>query len=269
MLVLDDLEYDHDGTVAIVAFNRPKILNAMREQSIRELREVVEHLHQSPETRAVIVTGRGRGFCSGEDLSALDWALSQNLDATAAQQKIIGLQDLTRRITDLQVPTIAAVNGPAVGLGAELAMNCDVRLAASSASFAFPEIKHGLSVTNGGMFFLPRLVGHGHMMELLLTGSTIDAQRAEAIGLVNLVVPDEELLAHALRLARSMAAHSPSAIRQVKRGTLRAWTATFEETLCYETEDAVHTLSTELARQGVSAFHISRTSTPSGVTNAR
>lgn len=258
MRSLNDIEYGCSGAVAILTLNRPEVLNAMRDESISELCDVVEHLHRSPDIRAVILTGKGRGFCSGEDLSELDAALSQSGDDGGLEQKFIRLQGLTRRIVDLQIPTIAAVNGPAVGLGAELAMNCDVRLAGESASFAFPEVKHGLSVTNAGMYFLPRLIGHGHMLELLLTGSRIDAHHAEAIGLVNKVVPDSELLEDALSLAQTMASHSRSALSQVKQAAARAWTSTIDETLRFEAETALQVLRTEVARQGVSIFNNSR-----------
>jgi enoyl-CoA hydratase/carnithine racemase len=258
MMKLQDVLYERVGTVAIATLNRPRVLNALREGSISELLAVVEHVHAAPGIRALVLTGAGRGFCSGEDLTELGDTLETQGGVDGLSERVARLQRLTRRLVDLPIPVIAAVNGPAVGLGAELALNCDLRIAADSATIGFPEVRRGLLVTNGGLYLLPRLVGQGRTMELLMGGERISAERAEQIGLVNEVVADEELLDHALRLAEGLAANAPISIEQVKSIVRVTWDATLDEVMDLEAEGALRCVTTGDAREGVAAYHDGR-----------
>ena len=254
----EDLRYERVGGVGVLTLNRPRTLNALRPHSIDELLEIVEEAHGSPDLRALVLTGAGRGFCSGEDLTELDRELVAGFGANELAPRVARVQLLTRRLMALPIPVIAAVNGPAVGLGAELAMNCDVRIAARSATIAFPEVRRGLLVTNAGMYLLPRLVGHGRALELLLGGATIGAERAEEIGLVNAVAEDGDVLEQALAFAQSVAALAPLSIQLTKRIVVDAWTTTLDEVLDLEADGVLRCFGDAAAIEGVAAYRDGR-----------
>jgi enoyl-CoA hydratase/carnithine racemase len=254
----EDLRYERIGGVGLVTLNRPRTLNALRARSIDELLAVVDDAHGSTDLRALVLTGEGRGFCSGEDLNELDRDLADGLSADAFAPRVELVQLLARRLMELPIPVIAAVNGPAVGLGAELAMNCDVRIAARSATIGFPEVARGLLVTNAGMYLLPRLVGHGRALELLLGGEIIDAEHAERIGLVNAVADDGDVLERALQFAQSAAALAPLSIKLTKRITAGSWSATLDEVLDQEAEGVLRCIADAAAVEGVTAYRDGR-----------
>lgn len=207
----DNLLLEREGPIAVVTINRPNVLNALNAATFAELRQVTSDLQNDPEMHAVVLTGAGeRSFVAGADISEL-----AALTPSAARELAVSGQAVFTAIERLGKPVIAAVNGFALGGGCELAMACTIRLASENAKFGQPEINLGLLPGYAGTQRLPRLVGRGRALELLLTGAPISAAEAWRIGLVNRVVPANELLTEARRLATELAAKAPLAIRYI------------------------------------------------------
>lgn len=207
----ETLLLDRDTPVAIVSLNRPKALNALNRRLLEELDEVIASVGADASIRAVVVTGAGdRAFAAGADITEL-----AALGPDAARAFATAGQSVFERLETLGKPTIAAVNGFALGGGCELAMACTLRVAADSAQFGQPEIDLGLLPGFGGTQRLTRLVGRGRALDLLLRGHRIGAVEAERIGLVNLVVPGASLLERARQIAGELAAKAPVALRYI------------------------------------------------------
>jgi enoyl-CoA hydratase/carnithine racemase len=198
--------YQEDGGVATITFDRPERLNALTFEVYADLRDLLAELPHRGEVRALVLTGRGRGFCSGGDVRDIIGALRamgtrELLDFTRMTGAVV------QGLRDLPVPVVAAVNGVAAGAGAVLALAADLRLLARSASFAFLFTHVGLAGADmGAAYLLPRLVGLGRASELLLLGERVDADQAERLGLASRVVDDAELPAAAAELAGRLAA---------------------------------------------------------------
>jgi enoyl-CoA hydratase/carnithine racemase len=213
-------------------------------------------LSDDDDVRAVILTGEGDAFCRGWDLSGLDSEKDSPL-AWAQQQGLLG--DPFGCLAHLPQPVIAAVNGDALSAGLELALACDVRLAAEEALFACPETGHGLIPWAGGTQRLPRTVGRGQALEMILTGEAVDAQAALRIGLVSRVVNRERLPAEAEALAGRIAARGPIAVRYAKEAISRGLDMTLEQALRYETDLTIILQTTQDRAEGVDAFLQKRT----------
>jgi enoyl-CoA hydratase/carnithine racemase len=205
----ENLLYEKRGPVAYVTLNRPKVLNALNIPTWKELRAVFEDVRDDPAVRGAILTGTGdKAFIAGADISEL----AQVTAASAEQSSRLG-QSVLDLIENLGKPVIAAVNGFALGGGCETAMACSIRVAAETAKFGQPEVKLGLPPGGGGTQRLPRLVGRGRALQLILTGGIIDAQEAWRIGLVNEVVPAAELIARAEAILGQIFGNAPLAVR--------------------------------------------------------
>jgi enoyl-CoA hydratase len=207
----ENLLIERDDAVAVVTFNRPKVLNALNSQTLNELSAAMAGIRDDAGVRAIVLTGAGeKAFVAGADINEL-----------AVQTPIEGKEHARRgqqifdAIEQLGKPVIAAVNGFALGGGCELAMACTMRVAADTARFGQPEINLGLIPGYAGSQRLPRLVGRGVALEMLLTGDMISAQRAYEIGLVNRVVPAAELLTEAKKIAQLLASKAPIAVRYI------------------------------------------------------
>src|SRR5271163_4308846 len=182
---LENVVYDKKGPIAYVTLNRPKVMNALNRATINELQEAFEDARDDSAVRGVILTGAGeKAFAAGADIAEI--ANNTVIEAEAATRRGQALTDL---IENLGKPVIAAVNGYAVGGGCELAMACTIRIAAETAKFAQPEVKLGIMPGYGGSQRLPRLIGKGRALQVILTGDIVSAQEAYRIGLVNEVVP--------------------------------------------------------------------------------
>lgn len=253
-----DVRLEIEGGVAVATLDRPDVLNAVRHRTLDELFAILDQVAADREIRALIVTGSGRAFSAGQDLDELGDALLGAVDHEAGRASLDRLQELTRRVVALDAPTLAAVNGVAVGLGAELALACDVRIAAASASIGFVEVQRALFETNGVMYLLPRVVGLGRAAELLLTGDRIDAHEASRIGLVNRVVPDGDLLEVARTIASRWARNAPVSMQLVKQVLRRSWDTDLEGAMKLEVEGMLRCFETEDLREGVAAFHEGR-----------
>jgi enoyl-CoA hydratase len=210
-MTYENLLVDREGAVALVTLNRPAKLNALNARIIAELGHVMAALGADPDVRAVVLTGAGeKAFVAGADINELAvQSPAQGKEHASAGQRVFD------RIESLGKPVIAALNGFALGGGCELAMACTLRIAADTARLGQPEVNLGLTPGYGGSQRLPRLVGRGRALELLLTGDMISAARAYEIGLVNRVVPAADLRAEAMKLAATLAAKAPVAVQYI------------------------------------------------------
>jgi enoyl-CoA hydratase len=210
-MTFENLLIERDDAVAVVTFNRPKVLNALNTQTLTELSSAIAAFKDDPGVRAIVLTGAGeKSFVAGADINelAVQTPIEGKEHARRGQQVLDAIEQLGK-------PVIAAVNGFALGGGCELAMACTIRIAAETARFGQPEINLGIIPGYAGSQRLPRLVGKGIALEILLTGDMISAQRAFEIGLVNRVVPATDLMAEAKKLAHLLASKAPIATRYI------------------------------------------------------
>ena len=198
----------------VVTINRPEVLNAVNQAVWDGLGDALEQADRDPGVRAVIITGAGeRAFCAGADLTAIaNHEFRRDPDPVRDAWGFAGV--VTHPVSK---PVIAAVNGLALGGGWEIVLSCDLVVAADTAQFGLPEVRHGLIAGGGGALRLPRHLPPALAMEVLLTGATLDARRAAELGLVNAVVPHEEVLMKALELAELIARNAPLAVQATKR----------------------------------------------------
>ncbi len=199
------------GDVAVLTVDNPPV-NLLHPRVARRIAEIADDLATRDDVRCLVLTGAGRHFVGGGDLRYV-----RTLDPDAADLYVRGVQDMQLGLLRLPQPVIAAVNGAALGGGCELAMACDIRVSATSAVWGQPEVGLGIIPGAGGTQNLPRLVGPGRAKLLVLTAQRISATEARTIGLVDLVVPDDQVLDAALEVARAIAANAPLAVRAAKR----------------------------------------------------
>jgi enoyl-CoA hydratase len=240
---------ERDGAVTVVTINRPDKRNALNAAVRREIVEVLDRLRDDDEVRVVVFTGAGdKAFVAGADIGEF-------ADRTPLEQRTAMTG---RRVFDeiaaFPKPTIAMINGFALGGGCELALACDLRVAADSARLGQPEINLGIIPGGGGTQRLPRVVGTGQAMRLILSGEIIGAAEALRIGLVDLVHPQAELREQTLRLAATIASKSPVALRMAKSAVRAAADMPLAAGLAYETELFVTCFASEDKREGVAAF---------------
>ncbi|MGH7564622.1 MAG: enoyl-CoA hydratase/isomerase family protein, partial [Gemmatimonadota bacterium] len=207
---------ERDGVVGVVRLNRPEKLNAFTGDMRDRIGDAIEELGADPAVRVLIVTGAGRGFCAGADLDYLRELVETGNDRDFEKLLRAGERVVTA-IRGLEKPVIAAINGPAAGGGANLALACDLRVMAESASIGQTFSRVGLHPDWGGTWFLPRLVGESAALELMWSGRMVPADEALRLGMVNRVVPDDRLWAEALDWARQLAAGPPLAVARIKR----------------------------------------------------
>ncbi|MEV4672574.1 MULTISPECIES: enoyl-CoA hydratase/isomerase family protein [Actinomadura] len=207
--------------IALLTLSRPERLNALSAELLDDLHRTLDEVAADPATRVLVLTGAGRGFCAGLDLTAYDLATQNTRERPDSPQQRLRLQRhiaaLVPKLRAMPQPVIAAVNGPAAGGGLALALASDVRIAGESARFNVAFVRIGLSGCDIGVsWMLPRLIGASRAFELMLTGRIIDAPEADRIGLVTRVVPDGDLLGSALETARAIRANSPMGVRMTK-----------------------------------------------------
>lgn len=216
------LERPAEG-LAVVTLNRPDNGNGVVPEMARELLAIFTALEDDAAMRAVVITGAGRHFSAGADLFALHEYLAKELAEKQEPFNARVLFPVTQKIASSRLPMIAAVNGSATAGGLDLALACDLRVASATAKFGETYVKIGLAPANGGIWFLPRLVGSGKAAELALTGDIISAEEALEIGLVNRVVPPDELLPAALAIAGRIAANPWRAVEATKQALRASW----------------------------------------------
>jgi enoyl-CoA hydratase len=254
-MAFDNLLVDHDGAVASITINRPSVLNALNASTLDELGRLFAGLRNDADVRAVIVTGAGdKAFVAGADVKELAALNPGDVERYARMG-----QAVFERIETLGKPVIAAVNGFALGGGCELAMSCTIRIAADTARLGQPEINLGLLPGFGGTQRLPRLVGRGRALELMLSGAPVSAQDAWRMGLVNRVVPAADLLSDARALAASLAAKPPVAVRYLLDAVHRGLDLSLAGGCALEASLFGLAGNTEDMREGTRAFLEKRT----------
>jgi 2-(1,2-epoxy-1,2-dihydrophenyl)acetyl-CoA isomerase len=251
---LETVLYSLDNSVATIRMNRPDALNALSLQLGKDLATAV-HQCILDEARAVILTGSGRAFCSGGDLREMRSMGEQQGSIEAfLDEPLKALHEVIRLIRETPVPFIAAVNGVCAGAGTNFALACDLVLAADDASFNEAFVRIGLSPDCGGSYFLPRAVGEKLAAELLMTGSTVSAQRAAEIGMINRVVPAADLMTEADKLASQLAKGPTAAIGRVKKMLNASFSNDLDEQLKLEADCQVESGKSADFKEGVTAF---------------
>jgi len=246
------IDYETDGHVARITINRPEAMNAIDHTHNAALEEAWCRLNEDPHIRAGVLSGAGgRAFCAGADLKEL---IPSHHRAVRGGARIPWTMGGITLEPHFGKPMIAAVNGHALAGGMELALACDIRLCAPHATFGLAETKWALIPGAGGTQRLPRSVPLGWAMEMILTGEPIDAQTALRIGLVNRVVPGEELLDAAMRLAATIASRGPLAVMAARRAILEGLTLGLAAGLCNERDRFVDIMKTDDALEGATAF---------------
>jgi enoyl-CoA hydratase len=242
--------YEVAGRIATITINRPRKFNALDAATEAEIDDAVQSAIASEDVGAIIITGVGeRAFCAGADIQMIS-----GFTGPEAKEFAYNGQFVFRRIEMSPKPTVAAVNGLALGGGCELAIACHLRVAADKAVFALPEVTLGVIPGHGGTVRLPRLVGRGIALEMILSGARITAQRAYEIGLVNRVVPHEELLSDCRGLLAGILDKGPLAVRYALESTMRAETLSAEDALYLEATLFGMACGTEDMKEGTRAF---------------
>jgi enoyl-CoA hydratase len=242
--------YSKQAPVAVVSLNRPKVLNAMNHQLWLDLKSALEMVRCDPEIKVLILTGKGRAFSTGADLKD-----SKGRSQEAYRSYLEELQEASRKLLYFEKPTIAAINGYALGSGYELALACDLRIAAHEAQIGSPEAKVASSVTGGALRLVQNLVGPGKAKELMFTGEYIDGREAERIGLVNRSVPLEKLILETTVLAQKIAENSSFSIKMIKKGLqLAQGEASLEAIMQYEIEACLACVTTKERQTALNDF---------------
>jgi len=226
---MSDLIYEKEGQVARITLNRPERLNAITFEMLEALTVALEDADRDRGVRAIVLTGAGRGFCSGLDLK--DAAAGKGIGGGLAGGGVahFGTRHLpTTVLHQIDTPVVCAINGPAVGYGLDLALGCDIRLMSESAKLVPGFAKRGIVPESGGTWYLPRLVGWARACEIAFLGDDLSSERALALGVVNAVFPAADLIQEATRWAEKIAANAPLAIAAMKRLFRHGLTEDFE-----------------------------------------
>jgi enoyl-CoA hydratase len=249
-LKLENVVYDKKGSIAYVTLNRPKVMNALNKATINELQGVFEDARDDSVVRGVILTGAGeKAFAAGADIAEI-----ANNTAVEAEEATRRGQALTDLIENLGKPVIAAVNGFALGGGCELAMACTIRIAAESAKFGQPEVKLGVMPGYGGTQRMPRLIGRGRALKLILSGEVIDASEAYRIGLVDELEPDTHVIERAETVLKKIMANAPLSVRYALEAVNKGLETSVAEGLLLEASLFAICASTDDKKEGTSAF---------------
>ena len=244
---------ERQGQVSYVTLNRPEALNALTPDQRDRLIQLLADASADPDVRAVVITGTGRGFCAGADLRG-GAAAGERVAGDVARVLRLGAQRLTAAVLDCEKPVIAAVNGTAAGLGAHLALACDLVLAAESAKFIEVFVRRGLVPDGGGAYLLPRLIGPQRAKELMFFGDALSATDAERLGLVNRVVPDEELEKTARAWAERLATGPTRALALTKQLVNASLDTDRATAFAAEAAAQEINMTTRDAQEGVRAF---------------
>ena len=244
-----DIIYSLKGQVAIITLNRPEVMNALTNNTHAELEHAIDEAAKDEKVRVIVLTGAGRGFCSGDDVKEIFLSPEEaTMKSREARLRHLQGQQIPgggHRLLEINKPSIAAVNGAAVGYGCDLALMCNMRIASDKARFGEVFLRVGL-IPDQGMILLPRLVGLAKAYEMILSTDIIDAREAERIGLANKVVPHEDLMNATLEFANKIASKPPIAVQLAMEGIRRGLGLAMDEfmqfhalafTFCSETED--------------------------------
>jgi enoyl-CoA hydratase len=250
VMAFSTLRYDTEGDLGIITLNRPDRLNALNSGMVRELSEVVDLVDSGQAMRVVVITGEGRAFCAGADIKER----AENPEQMNILRSSRVLSPLFRRMERMSTLFIAAVNGPAIGGGCELAMACDIRIAVTGATFALPEVRLGILPGAGGTQRLPRLIGTARALEMMLMGRFITADEAFDWGLANRVVAPDDLMTGARSMAGELLAMAPLSLSVIKETVDVGSSTDLDSGLRYEQRSADLLAVTEDRREGYQAF---------------
>jgi len=272
---LRSVEYKHvevtlEDHILTLCLNSPDTLNALSLEMMDEIVGVLDTAHHDPEVRVLIITGAGRAFCAGGNVKAMGEISDDNARAHPLERPLWNVPSMSvadrlklRRqtgrevmvsISKLDKPTIAAVNGLAAGAGCDLSLVCDVRFIAESARFSEIYVRRGLVPADGGMYWMPKIVGLGRALEILYSGDWVDSKEAYRIGLANRVLPDAELMDATRQFALRLADGPPLALHAIKSGVRQLNVPDFEESLGLSYEMCEYLLQTEDHKESVAAF---------------
>ena len=244
------VETQLDGSIALVTIDRPKTLNAIDQNVLSELNDMLDQIEKNPEVRVLIITGGGnKAFVAGGDIDAM-----RQLNVLEALKFVYAGHSFLNRLEHLSCVVIAAVNGYALGGGTELALACDIRVASEKAIFGLPEVTIGLYPGWGGTQRLPRIIGTGKAKELIFTGDRINAEDALRVGLVNKVVPHDELLERCVEMAKKIISNAPIAVKQAKKVINEGIEVPLAQGLVIEAEGWVVNSAAEDRVEGLTAF---------------
>ena len=247
---LETIRYLKADGIATIMLNRPKVLNAMNKQLWLDLQTALGDARGDPEVKVVVITGQGRAFSTGADLKD-----SKGRTPEAYRDYLEALQEVSRQIIRFDKPTIAAINGYALGSGYELALACDIRIAAEEAQIGSPEARVASSITGGAFRLIQDLVGPGKAKELLFTADYIDGREAERIGLVNKAVPGEALMDEAYQMAGRIVQNSTFSLKMIKRGLhLARGETSLEGLMDFEVEACLACVSTKTRSEALDIF---------------
>lgn len=242
--------YEKEDRIALIKLNRPEVLNAMNKQLWLDFQVALEDVKNDPKIKALIITGEGRAFSTGADLKE-----SKVRSIEEYREYLVELQETSKKIIRFEKPTIAAINGYALGSGYELALACDIRISAEEARIGSPEAKVTSSVTGGAMRLVQDLIGPGKAKELLFTGEYIDGKEAQRIGLVNRAVPLDRLMDEAREMAEKIVENSAFSIKMIKKGLhLARGEVSLEALMDYEIEACLACVSTKERRESLKDF---------------
>ena len=250
--MVERVQYRVDDKVGIITLDRPDSLNALTRQMISDLRDHLLAVESAGDVRVLMLTGTGRAFSAGIDLGETGSDLEN--DEQAAEENLEVIQEITRVLMRLPIPTVAAMNGLAVGMGSEICIACDIRVAAESSYLWFSEARRGLFQSNGVMYLLPRLIGHSRSIEWMMSARKIQSDELRASGLVAAIYPDEDFPREALEYARRVAVNSPLSLRLQKSVGQAAFASSYEEVLALEVAGMRETMHSEYIREGLKAF---------------
>lgn len=241
--------YEKKDNIATITLNRPNVLNAMNKQLWLDIQAAFDDASKDTDIKVIIITGGGRAFSTGADLKE-----SRDRSPEDYRDYLEELQEASRKIIGFEKPTIAAINGYALGSGYELALACDIRIAAEDAQIGSPEARVTSSVTGGAMRLIQDLIGPGKAKELLFTARNIDGREAERIGLVNRAVQAKDLLETAREMAMEIAQNSLFSIKMIKKGLQMANEVSLEELMKYETEACLDCVFTRERQDALTRF---------------
>jgi 2-(1,2-epoxy-1,2-dihydrophenyl)acetyl-CoA isomerase len=247
---MEHIVFSVENNVGRIVLNRPEVFNAMHHAMRQELIHVLDECARSADVRAVLLTGTGRAFCAGEDLQEVVAANGPSLTEIIST----GYNPIVLRLRQLEKPVVAAINGVAAGAGANIALACDIVVAAASASFTQAFSRIGLIPDSGGTWMLPRLVGLHRATALMMLSDKIGSEEAERIGLVYRVFPDESFAGESLRLAETLATMPTRGLALTKRALNASFENAFEQQLALEDELQTAAGQTADYREGVQAF---------------
>lgn len=260
---MEDVLFRREDQVEIITLNRPDMMNCFNNNMLHALTRRFAELHQDDDCRAVVITGGGRGFCTGADLTG-GGARADAHTPMGMRLSTHVYSGVIRGLVNMEKPVVGAINGDAAGAGCNFALACDLLIASEKARFIQVFVRRGLVVDMGGTFFLPRLVGLSKAKELAFSGEAIDAARALELGLVAKVVPPESLMDEALEIARKLAQGPTRAIGMIKRMLNRSFDSDLETALEMEASMQGIAVSTPDVVEGITSFLQKRPATFTG-----